>query len=82
MKIPDKIYIEIRHPFRNEFTEMVGFENKGNSEDIEYIRKDALLEYLRKEGAIVDFHLKAKDDPVWWGQSNAFKQVIDKINSL
>lgn len=49
MKIPDKIYIEIRHPFRNEFTEMVGFENRGNSEDIEYIRKNALLELINYE---------------------------------
>lgn len=48
----------------------------------EYIRKDILLEYLRREYALVDFHLKAQDDPVWWGQRNAFQQVIDKIESL
>ena len=43
MKAPDKIYVEIRHPFGNEFTEMLGFESRGNSDDIEYIRKDLLL---------------------------------------
>lgn len=51
-------------------------------QDEQYIRKDALLEYLRKEHALVDFHLKAQDDPVWWGQRNAFQQVIDKLKSM
>lgn len=51
-------------------------------QDEQYIRKDALLEYLRKEHALVDFHLKAHDDPVWWGQRNAFQQVIDKLKSM
>ena len=41
---PEKIYVEIRHPFGNEFTEMLGFEHRGNSDDIEYIRKDAFIE--------------------------------------
>lgn len=34
-------------------------------DDVCYIRMDTLLKYLRNEFAIVDFHLKAQDDPVW-----------------
>ena len=44
MKAPEKIYVEVRHPFGNEFTQMLGFEHRGNSDDIEYIRKDAFIE--------------------------------------
>lgn len=76
MEAPDKIYIQPNAHDR-------WFEgNKPNDNFVEYIRKEALLEYLRKEYALVDFHLKAQDDPVWWGQRNAFQQVIDKLNSL
>ena len=41
---PEKIYVEIRHPFGNEYTEMLGFEHRGNSDDIEYVRKNAFIE--------------------------------------
>ena len=44
MKAPEKIYVEIRHPFGNEFTEILGFEHRGDSDDIEYIRKDVFIE--------------------------------------
>ena len=36
---PEKIYLEIRHPFGNEFTEILGFEHRGNK----YIRKDVFI---------------------------------------
>ena len=42
-KAPEKIYVEIRHPFGGDFTEMLGFEHRGNSDDIEYIRTDAFM---------------------------------------
>lgn len=41
---PEKIYVEIRHPFGNEFTEMLGFEHRGNCEHVEYTRTDAFIE--------------------------------------
>ena len=47
MKAPEKIYVEIRHPFGNEFTEILGFEHRGDSDDIEYIRKDVFIEKAR-----------------------------------
>lgn len=73
MKEPDKIYVEIRHPFSNEFTEMVGFENRGNSDDVEYIRKDALLEWAEE---CLTFSNALQN-----GLSPAYQAVIDKINS-
>ena len=48
MNAPDKIYVEVRHPFGNEFTEMLGFKSRGNSDDTEYIRKDLLLEWAKE----------------------------------
>ena len=78
MEAPDKIYI---CDFGSELSQDWHTEHC-YEKDIEYIRKDALLKYLRNEFDIVDFHLKAQDDPVWWGQRNAFQQVIDKIESL
>lgn len=76
MKAPDKIYVEVRHPFGNEFTEMLGFESRGNSDDIEYICKDTFLEWL--EAKVYEHNEDKFDD----GFNTALGQVIDKINSL
>jgi len=73
--IPDKIYMP------NELLSEE-WQRHIEGEDTAYIRKDVLLKYLRNEFAIVDSYLKAQDDPVWWGQLNAFQQVIDKIESI
>lgn len=87
MEALDKIYLAFDKGFVAQASNVKEDVN-GNSiflpeyTPITYIRKDALLKYLRNEFAIVDFHLKAQDDPVWWGQRNAFQQVIDKIESL
>ena len=76
MEAPDKIYVEVRHPFGNEFTEILGFENRGNSDDVEYIRKDLLLEWL--EAKVYEHNEDKFDD----GFNTAIGQVIDKINEL
>ena len=78
----DKIYVEIRHPFGNEFTEMVDFENKGNSEDIEYIRKDALLEWAKEHYDRLKFIYNEIPASVVSGKMDAYKEIIDKIESL
>ena len=44
--------------------------------------KDALMEWAKTKLADITECLKSKDDPVWWGQRNAFQQLVDKINSL
>lgn len=76
MEAPDKIYVEVRHPFGNEFTEMLGFESRGNSDDIEYIRKDTLLEFL---DFMKDYHsgVYISADVL-----NAIERLKEKINSL
>ena len=74
MKAPDKIYVDIRHPFSNEFTEMLGFESRGNSDDIEYIRKDALLEWAESE--------KEKCEDETHPYAMFMNVVIHKLNSL
>lgn len=76
--IPDKIYLH--RTFHLGMLSVTEIDITGQDE--QYIRKDALLKYLRNEFAIVDSHLKGQDDPVWWGQRNAFRQVIDKIESI
>lgn len=81
MEATDKIYVYIPDDdIVGTASTQKGFPHRFVTE--EYIHKDALLKYLRNEFDIVDFHLKAQDDPVWWGQRNAFHQVIDKIESL
>lgn len=83
MEAPDKIYMTPSYGEPdNVLLASFSKSHLDYHRDIEYIRKDALLEFLRKEYALVDFHLKAQDDPVWWGQRNAFQQVIDKLNSM
>ena len=76
--IPDKIYFEVRHPFGNEFTEMLGFENRGNSDDIEYIRKDLLLEWANRE---LEKRRNTGDD-YFYPAIVALGDLIDKLNSL
>ncbi len=89
MEAPDKIILsqDKESGIINDYWVIHDYTTTNNK--IEYIRKEVLLKYLRNEFAIVDFHLKAQDDPVWWGQRNlflgqcnAFQQVIDKIESL
>ena len=46
-----------------------------------YLRK-TLLEWLEEKHFSLTKQLEAQDDPVLWGQRNAFQQVIDKINSM
>lgn len=54
-----------------------------DSENIEYIRKDALLEWvIAKYNEYTKRMYEKNMDETHWGQRNAFQQVIDKINSL
>lgn len=78
MEAPAKIYIQTNAgetlsskwttiPFRD-------FENTA------YIRKNALLEWLEQE--VLKLDVRSDNDAVAWGQRNAFKQAIDKLNSM
>lgn len=71
---PDKIYLNRIHP------EPYWFNDKQVDSDIEYIRKDALIEWVEEQLAILNKQtLLHPDDDVFWGQRNAYKQMKDKL---
>lgn len=76
MKVPDKFYAEVNY----ETGFVCGYAEPTKSDDIEYIRKDALLEWVKMKKLKLD--ALSDNDAVHWGQRNAFQQIIDKINSL
>lgn len=75
MKAPDKIYAEV-----NDNGFVCGYAEPIKKDDIEYIHKDALLEWLEEKKERLEIF--SDNDAARWGQRNAFQQVIDKINSL
>ena len=81
--IPDSIIISrdddgvIHHSYWTTDQELIPFE------DTKFIRKDALLEWAKEQLDILNKQtLLHHDDEVFWGQRNAFKQLIDKLNSM
>ena len=82
MKAPDKIYIEVRHPFGNEFIEMLGFESRGNSDDIEYIRKDLLLEWAKAEIELSKRVECVSEKSYEEGRQQVAQNLIYKLNSM
>lgn len=71
MKAPDKIYGEV-----NDNGFVCGYADPTKSDDIEYIRKDALLEWLKDELK------KSENDRRPSYSAIVLRKVIDKINSL
>ena len=68
MKAPDKIYVD---------TDLIAFHvmnERLNDVDVEYIRKDALLEWAEKQLKLYD--------PDYTSGGKVAKALIDKINSL
>lgn len=88
MEAPDKIFILYHKDFSdrrifNAFTE------KEDKTDIEYIRKDVLLEWLRKEYKTTSWYYEKMKhvtgcigDNSSSGKAEAYKKVIEKIESL
>ena len=68
---PDKIYLNRRHP------EPYWFEDKQIGSDVEYIRKDALLEYLKGKMTVEE-----ATEGIVGGYNLALKDVIKHIESL
>lgn len=85
MKAPDKIYVaaDSEFGFKNTKT-AIAFSFEQKFDTVEYIRKDALLEWLQKEYEtnkwFYDTH--AKPNNLHSGRCEAYKQVINKIESL
>ena len=77
MKAPDKIYVTVHHPISEEYTEIIGFTERENSKDAEYIRKEALMEWAKDklpvESTVYGF---------MGGYIAAYKELIDKLNEM
>ena len=71
MAAPDKIYVNFEQDYF-----VPAIEERLNCQ-IEYIRKDALLEWLKSERK----KCESKDVELWQ-RINAFTDVIEKIESL
>ena len=65
---PDKIYLNRRHP------EPYWFNDKQVDSDVEYICKDALLEWIQEARAIPHDNGIARD--------LAFQEIVNKLNSM
>ena len=63
MKAPDKIYIQ------QDMINNIPLEQKEFDDDVEYIRKDTLMEW-------------AKDWAERYPYSHEFQMIIDKLNSM
>jgi hypothetical protein len=48
----------------------------------QFIKTSHLLQWLEQKHKEISERLEAQDDPVHWGQRNAFQQVIDKLNQV
>ena len=68
MEAPEKIYLYRRHP------EPYWFNDKQLDSDIEYIRKDALIEWIQEVRAIPHDNGITRD--------LAFQEVVNKLNSM
>ena len=83
MAAPDKIYLNRIHP------EPYWFKDKQLDFDLEYISKDALIEWLRKEYETVSWYdekmrhvTRCVGDTSSSGKAQAYQSVIDKLNSM
>ena len=72
MKAPDKIYIQ------QDMINNLILEEKEYADDVEYIHKDALLEWANDNL----LECEASNDDADYGRIDAFKKLIDKLNSL
>lgn len=84
MKAPKKIYLAESDRYKGEVTSTFASSYPiGGGGNIEYIRKDALLEWM--EGQLETLKPLLDTDPykeAYIGKCEAFKEVIDKLNSM
>lgn len=89
MEAPDKIYIAETPNKLIEIWSDEPIESKPYITEHEYIRKDALLEWLRNEYETISWYYEKMQhvtgsvgDNSSYGKVEAYKKVIDKIESL
>ena len=85
-KTPDKIYVKISHPVSSEYTEIIGFLSRENKDDITYIRKDALLEWLEERKSHFEKIINEAKSDAWrahnLGRLDIIFSLIKKLNSM
>lgn len=77
MKAPDKMYIGSCDPSLGRGLATASVE-KMKSDDIKYIRKDALLEWANDNL----LECEVSNDDTDYGRIDVYKKLIDKLNSL
>lgn len=89
MKAPDKIFVVIRHPISEKYTEIIGYEESFSDDELKYIRKDALLEWVQKEMERLWELLPdaSNDNPTqmelrYLGQYMQMEALEDKLNEM
>jgi hypothetical protein len=87
MKAPDKIYICIERTYGASDGQVIAMVTPHNERqsvnDIEYIRKDALLDWIKEQLAEnAEWREVNPDDRFFGGKEVAFNRIIDKINSM
>lgn len=79
MKAPDKIFISIERTYGASNGQVIGmavpYSEKQSENDIEYIRKDALLEWL-------NIMLEFSAQSFQFQRNYAYGKVIDKLNKM
>ena len=85
MKAPDKIYLPIvqgrtRKDIRYDATYFAPTEFA--EENIEYIRKEALLEWLESVVSLNLFAIEGVGNDYQHGKNDAYQHIIDKLNSI
>lgn len=77
--IPDKIYLH-----EEDFTRIYTQPSSTIDDDIEYILKEALLEWARElnETYHKEYEISKYTCGEHWGQMVAFQKVIDKLNEM
>lgn len=77
MNAPDKIYIQ------QDMINNIPLEQKEFDDDVEYIRKDALLEWAKEQKKATEELIKEhpKDDSLW-AEMHWYEQLIKHIESL
>lgn len=86
MKIPDKIYISIERTYGASDGQVIAMVTPHNERqsvnDVEYIRKDALMEWIEEYRNILSESLKSKHSPVTAGKMYVLIKLLDKLNSI
>lgn len=62
MKAPDKIYVKTSHPISDEYTEIIGFKDRENDSDIEYVRTGAILKWVKEQESCLTVRTVSSDE--------------------